>query len=110
MNSAPQTTTDRDSFQELIEPYRSELHAHCSRMLGSTHDAEDALQDALLRAWRALPQFEGRSSLRSWLYRIPTNSSPRLIRRRPRRVLPIEYGPQSDAHDDPAPPLAESVW
>jgi len=101
---------DRDSFQELVEPYRAELHAHCYRMLGSVHDAEDALQDALLRAWRGLPQFEGRSSLRSWLYRIATNSCLRLIERRPKRVLPIDYGPPSDAHDDPAPPLVESVW
>ena len=79
-------------------------------MLGSVHDAEDALQDALLRAWRGLPQFEGRSSLRSWLYRIATNSCLRLIERRPKRMLPIDYGPPSDAHDDPAPPLVESVW
>jgi RNA polymerase sigma-70 factor (ECF subfamily) len=110
MSSIAPSGLDSASFQELIEPYRSELHAHCYRMLGSVHDAEDALQDALLRAWRALPQFEGRSSLRSWLYRIATNSCLRLIERRPGRVLPIEYGPQSDAHDDPAPPLAESVW
>src|SRR3984957_19335884 len=79
-------------------------------MLGSVHDAEDALQDALLRAWRGLPQFEGRSSLRSWLYRIATNSCLRLIERRTKRVLPIDYGPQSDAHDDPAAPLVESIW
>jgi RNA polymerase sigma-70 factor (ECF subfamily) len=100
----------RDAFQELIEPFRGELHAHCYRMLSSVHDAEDALQDALLRAWRGLPQFEGRSSLRSWLYRIATNSCLRLIERRPKRVLPIDYGPQSDAHDDPAAPLVESIW
>jgi RNA polymerase sigma-70 factor (ECF subfamily) len=79
-------------------------------MLGSVHDAEDALQDALLRAWRALPQFEGRSSLRAWLYRIATNSCLRLIERRPKRMLPIDYGPHSDAHDDSAPPLLESIW
>jgi RNA polymerase sigma-70 factor, ECF subfamily len=107
---ASTTAVDSGSFAELIEPYRAELHAHCYRMLGSVHDAEDALQDTLLRAWRALPQFEGRSSLRSWLYRIATNSCLRLIERRPKRVLPIDYGPQSDAHDDPAPPLVESVW
>ena len=105
-----ESAVNRESFDELIEPYRSELHAHCYRMLGSVHDAEDALQDALLRAWRALPQLEERSSLRSWLYRIATNSSLRLIERRPRRVLPIDYGPPADAHDNPAAPLVESVW
>src|SRR5947209_10985125 len=101
---------DEDAYARLVGPHRSELHAHCYRMLGSVHDAEDALQDALLRAWRGLSQFEGRSSLRSWLYRIATNSCLRLIERRPKRVLPIDYGPQSDAHDDPAAPLVESVW
>ena len=110
MSSIANSTVDRESFQALIEPYRAELHAHCYRMLGSVHDAEDALQDALLRAWRGLPQFEGRSSLRSWLYRIATNSCLRLIERRPARVLPVDYGPPSDAHDEPAPPLVESVW
>jgi RNA polymerase sigma-70 factor, ECF subfamily len=110
MSSIANRAVDRDSFEQLIAPYRAELHAHCYLMLGSVHDAEDALQDALLRAWRGLAQFEGRSSLRSWLYRIATNSCLRLIERRPKRVLPIDYGPSSDAHDDPAPPLVESVW
>jgi RNA polymerase sigma-70 factor, ECF subfamily len=110
VSSIATSATDSASFEELIEPYRAELYAHCYRMLGSVHDAEDALQDALLRAWRGLPRFEGRSSLRSWLYRIATNSCLRLIERGPRRVLPIAYGPQSDPHDDLAPPLVESVW
>jgi RNA polymerase sigma-70 factor (ECF subfamily) len=66
---------DEQAFGDLIDAYRAELHAYCYRMLGSVHDAEDALQDALLRAWRGLPDFAGRSSLRSWLYSIATNAA-----------------------------------
>jgi RNA polymerase sigma-70 factor, ECF subfamily len=62
------------AFTQLVESRRPELHAHCYRMLGSLQDAEDALQETLLNAWRALPRFEGRSSLKSWLYRIATNA------------------------------------
>jgi RNA polymerase sigma-70 factor (ECF subfamily) len=79
-------------------------------MLGSTHDAEDALQETLLRAWRGLPRFEGRSSLRSWLYKIATNTSLNAVEKRPKRVLPIDYGPASDPHGGPGEPLVESVW
>jgi RNA polymerase sigma-70 factor (ECF subfamily) len=103
-------TGDQDAFARLVSPHRSELHAHCYRMLGSAHDAEDALQDALLRAWRGLERFEGRSSLRSWLYRIATNACLRAIERRPQRVLPIDYGPPGDPHDELAAPLIESAW
>jgi RNA polymerase sigma-70 factor (ECF subfamily) len=99
-----------DAFARLVEPYRGELHAHCYRMLGSVYDAEDALQEALLRAWRGLGRFEGRSSLRSWLYTIATNTSLNHIARRPQRVLPIDYGPPTDPHDGPGEPVVESVW
>jgi RNA polymerase sigma-70 factor (ECF subfamily) len=101
---------DENAFGRLVESHRAELHAHCYRMLGSVHDAEDALQDALLRAWRALPKFDGRSSLRSWLYKIATNTSLDVIGRRPKRVLPLDYGPATDPHDGLGLPPAESVW
>jgi RNA polymerase sigma-70 factor, ECF subfamily len=101
---------DEDAYRRLLEPYRGELHAHCYRMLGSVHDAEDALQDASLRAWRGLPKFEGRSSLRSWLYTIATNTCLNQIARRPKRVLPVDYGPAADPHGGPGEPVVESVW
>jgi RNA polymerase sigma-70 factor, ECF subfamily len=101
---------DEDAFGRLVAPFRRELQAHAYRMLGSAADAEDALQDALLGAWRGLPRFEGRSSLRSWLYTITTNAALKAIRRRPKRVLPIDYGPAADPHDRPAEPLLETVW
>src|ERR687893_568070 len=82
---------DQSAFEQLVEPHRRELHAHCYRMLGSLHDAEDALQDAQLRAWRGLPRFDGRSSLRTWLYRIATNTSLDAIARRGKRALPIDH-------------------
>ncbi len=102
---------DEGAYGLLVDAYRGELHAHCYRMLGSVHDAEDALQEALLRAWRGLPKFAGDSSLRSWLYRIATNTSLDLIgRRKKHRVLPIDYGPAADPHDGPGEPVVESVW
>jgi RNA polymerase sigma-70 factor (ECF subfamily) len=101
-------TGDEDAYRRLVEPRRAELHAHCYRMLGSLHDAEDALQDALLRAWRGIGRFEGRSSLRSWLYKIATNACLDLAGKR--RVLPIDYGPGADPHDSPGVPVAEDVW
>src|ERR687884_34585 len=78
---------DEAAFERLVTGYRRELYAHCYRMLGSVQDAEDALQESLLGAWRGLGGFQGRSSLRAWLYRVATNACLRLASRRPRRML-----------------------
>jgi len=86
---------DSDAFDRVVGPLRRELHAHCYRMLGSTHDADDALQDALLRAWRGLAGFEGRSSLRSWLYTVATRTCLDAVEARGRRALPMDVGPSS---------------
>jgi RNA polymerase sigma-70 factor (ECF subfamily) len=101
---------DEQAFRRLIEPHRSELYAHCYRMLGSLHDAEDVLQETLLRAWRALPRFGGRELLRPWLYRIATNAALDGLARRPKRLLPFDHGRAAGSGDDPGEPLAESVW
>lgn len=91
---------DVDAFERLAAAYRRPLHAHCYRMLGSLQDAEDALQETLLAAWRGIGGFEGRSSLRSWLYRIATNACLRLAEYRPHRLLSSDRGPAwSDVHN-----------
>jgi RNA polymerase sigma-70 factor (ECF subfamily) len=86
---------DQEAFGHLTEPHRRELQVHCYRMLGSLHDAEDLVQETLLRAWRGLDRFEGRASVRSWLYRIATNACLNAIARRQsaRRLMPEAYGP-----------------
>ncbi|HET6950415.1 MAG TPA: sigma-70 family RNA polymerase sigma factor [Acidimicrobiales bacterium] len=91
---------DSEAFEQLVDLHRRSLRAHCYRMLGSLQDAEDALQETLLAAWRGLGGFEGRSSLRTWLHRIATNACLRLAGRRPQRVLSSDRGPAwTDVHD-----------
>jgi RNA polymerase sigma-70 factor, ECF subfamily len=99
-----------DAFARLVSAHRGELHVHAYRMLGSVHDTEDALQDALLRAWRALPRFDGRSSLRAWLYKITTNTCLDVIGRRSKRVLPLDHVAPAEVGEAPGRPLIESVW
>src|SRR6266508_741690 len=101
---------DQAAFEELVAHHRRELYAHCYRMLGSVQDAEDALQESLIGAWRGLAGFEGRSSLRTWLYRITTNACLRLIARRPGRMRSIDHGPPRRDTDDLGEPVTGPVW
>ena len=101
---------DQGAFGELVEPYRAELRAHCYRILGSLHDAEDALQDALLRAWRGLPRFEGRGSVRSWLYTIAGNAALDITRHRSRRELPVSFGPAGGVGTEVEAAVRDPVW
>src|SRR5438309_8658207 len=95
---------DDRAFGELTEPYRSELQLHCYRILGSVQDAEDLLQETLLAAWRGLDKFEGRASMRSWLYRIATNRCLNALRDSGRRTIE----PRTDL---PTPTrMAEPLW
>ncbi|MFY1673609.1 sigma-70 family RNA polymerase sigma factor [Plantactinospora sp. WMMB334] len=102
---------DDAAFGRLVAPLRPELHAHCYRMLGSTHDADDAVQDALLRAWRGLAGFAGRGSLRSWLYTVATRACLDIVKARGRRALPVDLGPAShQVVPDGAGPARGEGW
>jgi RNA polymerase sigma-70 factor (ECF subfamily) len=101
---------DEGAFGELVEAHQAQLRAHSYRMLGSVHDAEDALQEALLRAWRGLAGFEGRSSVRTWLYSIVTNAALDITRHRSRRELPVDFGPAAGHGDGLGAAVTDPVW
>jgi RNA polymerase sigma-70 factor (ECF subfamily) len=103
-------TGDEDAFSALVMTHRSELRAYCYRMLGSVQDAEDAVQNATLRAWRGLSAFEGRSSVRSWLYTIATNTTLDIARHRSRRELPADFGPSAGPGAPFEDEVLEPVW
>jgi RNA polymerase sigma-70 factor, ECF subfamily len=105
------TAGDQTAFTALAERYRWELQVHCYRMLGSFQDAEDLVQETLLRAWRSREQFQGRSSFRAWLYRIATNACLDALAANARRVLPHQVGPPADPRATSLPsPDPEIAW
>ena len=102
---------DSTGFVQDTEPYRRELLAHCYRMLGSIHDAEDLVQETYLRAWRSYGGFEGRSSVRTWLYQIATNGCLTELARHSRRMLPSGlYDPEPDPATYPEEAGTEADW
>ena len=101
---------DSTAFDALVAPLRQALLLHCYRMLASPHDAEDAVQETLIRAWRSLDRFEGRSALRTWLFTVATNVCLREVERRGRRLRPVDLSPAGDAALGVGAPLTETVW
>src|SRR3982074_2240734 len=105
-----ETTVEPVEIEKGFEQHRTELTAYCYRMLGSAFEAEDAVQETLVRAWRGIERFEGRSALRSWLYRIAQNVGLDMPKSTQRRARPIDLGPASTADAGLGVPLPESAW
>ena len=101
---------DEHAFRALVEPHRRPIHVHCYRMLGSLHEAEDVLQETLLRAWRRLDAYAGRGSFGAWLYGIATNACLDVLEKRRARTLPQAFAPPDDPTAAPAPPLFDVAW
>src|SRR5882672_4075195 len=98
---------DEKAFRRLVEPHRRELRAHCYRMSGSLHDADDLLQEGMIREWKGLRGFEGRASLRTWLYKVATSACLDALDKKDRKILPSDLGP---AGTEMLPPRLEPIW
>ncbi|MEA2518931.1 MAG: polymerase sigma-70 factor, subfamily [Chloroflexota bacterium] len=107
---SPAALPQRSELDARLETHRTELTAYCYRMLGSAFEAEDAVQETFIRAWRAYDQFEGRAALRSWLYKIATNVCLDMKGASQRRALPVDMSPARTADSTLGAPLAENAW
>src|SRR3954452_13782884 len=103
-------TDTKPALDQQLEAHRRELTGYCYRMLGSGFEAEDAVQETFVRAWRKFDEFEGRSTLRSWLYKIATNVCLDMLKTPQRRARPMDMGPSSAAETQLGAPLVESTW
>src|ERR1700748_830306 len=104
------TTAATEVSPDKLEQYRRELTGYCHRMLGSGFEADDAVQETMLRAWKASDRFEGRSSVRSWLYKIATNVCLTMLDGRKRRARPMDFGQAGSAEAPLDPPTSEISW
>ncbi len=110
MTAVEASTVTRDQLEGRLDQHRPELNAYCYRMLGSPFDAEDAVQETFIRAWRGFDQFEGRAALRSWLYRIATNVCLDMLNGRERRARPMDLGPAREPIEANLSTLPEVTW
>jgi RNA polymerase sigma-70 factor, ECF subfamily len=110
MSVVEASVTTRDELAEQFEQYRGELQGYCYRMLASPFEAEDAVQEAFIRAWRGIQKFEGRAALRSWLYRIATNVCLDMLQGRERRARPMDLGPAGEPIIDNLHTRSEATW
>ena len=101
---------DEQAFERLVAPYQRELRAHCYRMAGSLHDADDLMQESLLKVWKGLPRFESRSNLRTWLYKVTTNACLDALDHRQPRVLPMDVGAAAGPAEPIGPPPLDPLW